>query len=418
MGTSTTTDDSVSDKFQSALGDLQLQQRAGTEQIEAAQVSMLSLLQHETLRIETRLGSQHPRTLQLKSRLQSSLQTITTLQVERQIASIQVPEVTENGALVHGRIVDEDGLGIDSLLVSLVDQSGAPTHDSAEPITAASGYFAIPIDPAAVDRFSKQQQKGAFLAVFTPRRRLVHQEPKPLALSPGAKLFVEVQLTRSDLTTVPSPPSTTVAVPNLVGLVENEGLAALKKAELNAGQRTTKVAPDQVGRVLDQNPAAGSSVGQGTSVSLVIGVQSQTVKVPSVIGRSLKDAKEEITRSGLSLGRISGPLSDDSIVQDQDPKPDTEIEAGTLVNLVVAQPDQDVIRTLVERMATDETFAEIGASVGKIEKRLRKNGINTKEQLASLLEMPDQDLKTIYGLPNLNAASAFKRVLGRALRPG
>src|SRR5712691_7841405 len=126
MGTSTTTDDSVSDKFHSALGDLQLQQRGGAEQIEAAQVSMLSLLQHETLRIETRLGSQHPRTLQLKSRLQSSLQTITTLQVERQIASIQVPEVTENGALVHGRIVDEDGLGIDSLLVSLVDQSGAP----------------------------------------------------------------------------------------------------------------------------------------------------------------------------------------------------------------------------------------------------------------------------------------------------
>jgi beta-lactam-binding protein with PASTA domain len=38
-------------------------------------------------------------------------------------------------------------------------------------------------------------------------------------------------------------------------------------------KRETKVAPDQIGRVLDQKPAAGTTVMPGSSVSLVIGVR-------------------------------------------------------------------------------------------------------------------------------------------------
>ena len=420
-----TTDDSVSNQFENAFGDLKLEKLTGFSRIEAAQISMVSLLQNETARLEAKLGPQHPRTLQLKARLQSTLDAVHTLQVQQQLARIEVPEIAENDGLVHGRVVDEDDLGIDNLLVVLVDQSGKPVRDTSEAATDESGYFAIPLDSSNIDRLTKEYQNGIFLAVFTPRRRLVHQEAKPLALSKGSRLLVEVKLFRSDLTATPCPPEVNVTVPNVVDLTESEAIARLEKAGLKLGLRKTKVAPDQAGRVLDQNPAAGTKVEQHSSVSLTIGVQSGTITVPSVLGKTLRHAKKQIPRTGLAVGRISGPAANDSIVQDQDPKPDTDVEAGTLVNLVVvagpAEPREldvtkDAITELVERMAADKGFANIGASANKLEKLLKKNGITTKEQIGSLLKMSDKDLKANYRLPTLKAARAFKRVLGKVLR--
>jgi beta-lactam-binding protein with PASTA domain len=219
---------------------------------------------------------------------------------------------------------------------------------------------------------------------------------------------------------VPSTPNT-VAVPNLVGSSESEALAVLKKVGLNAGQRTTKVDPDQVGKVLDQKPAAGKTVSVGTSVSLVIGVASTPVKVPSIVGQTLKDAREELKKSGLVVGRIEGPATDDSTVRRQDPSAESEVEAGAAVNLFVepadeGEPDKDEISVIVERMSQDKSFAEIGASAAKIEKRLKKHGITTKDQLAPLLGTSDKDIKKDYGLPNLHAARAFKQVLERVLK--
>jgi len=421
-----TTDDSISNQFENALGDLKLVQVNGSDQIQAAQISMVSLLQNETLRLEAKLGPQHPRTLQLKARLQSTLDAVHTLQVEQQLARIEVPEIAENGGLVHGRVVDEDDLGIDTLLVYLVDQSGKPVRDTSEAATNESGYFAIPLDPSTIDRLSKDYQSGVFLAVFTPRRRLVHQEAKPLPLSKGSRLLVEVKLLRPDLTAAPCPPEVNTPVPNVVELKESEALARLEKSGLKLGLRKTKVAPDRSGRVLDQNPAAGSKVEQGSSVSLTIGVQSGTITVPSVVGKTLRHATKQITRTGLGLGLISGPSENDSTVHDQDPKPDTDVDAGTLVNLVVAPASnaeprkrditKDAIRELVGRMASDKAFPNIAASANKLERLLKKNGISTKEQFASLREMSDKDLKTNYRLPTLRAARAFKRVLGNVLR--
>jgi PASTA domain-containing protein len=410
----TTTDDSVSGKFESDLGELKLERLNATGEAAAAQVAVLSLLQHEALRIETKLGPQHPRTVQLKARLEGNLQVVHALEAERQLARIEVPEVVQDGALIHGRIVDEDGLGIDRLLVALVDQSGAPTRDTNESTSDASGYFAIPLDPETVDRLLKKYTSGIFLAVFTPRRRLVHQQARPLAPARGARLEVEISVDRATLTATSTPP-TTIVMPNLIGMTENEAMEVLKKVGLKSASRSTKSAPDQVGRILDQSPAGGSKVESGSSVSLVIGVKSNTIKVPSVLGRKLKDAREEITKLGLILGKISGASpSDESILRDQDPKPEVEVPPGTAVNLVVAPPAKFEIKEIVERIAADEGFAEIGISVGKLEKRLRKS-INTKEQLASLLDGSDQDLKSSLGLRNLNAAGAFKRVLRKVL---
>jgi hypothetical protein len=233
--------------------------------------------------------------------------------------------------------VDEDDLGMDRLTICLVDPSGAPTRNIGEPTTDASGYFAIPLEPETVDRLIEQRPDGIFLAVLTPRRRPVHQQPKPLELSRGARLLVEIRLNRADLAAVPSPPPATVVVPNLVGMTEREALAAIQETGLKLGQRTTTVAPDQVGSVLNQSPAPGTKVTTGSSVSLVIAsAETETVQVPNLVGITLKAAKRKIKTAGLKLGTVSGRSpTDDSIVNKQEPLQDAEVPIGTPVDLAV-----------------------------------------------------------------------------------
>jgi hypothetical protein len=247
---------------------------------------MHSLLQHEAERIERKLGGQDTRTKNLKAGLQTNTRIANALKLEGELSRIDVPEIAEKGALIHGRIVDEDDLGIDRLTVYLVDRSGALTRDTPEPTTDASGYFAIPLEPETVDRLIKQHPDGIFLAVVTPRRRTVYQQRKPLALAQGSRLLAEdVRLKRADLISVPSPPSTTLAVPNLVGITEKEALATLQKVGLQVGKRETKEAPDQVGRVLTQSPAPGVKLAPGSSVSLVIGTAGARVVKRAEAGR-------------------------------------------------------------------------------------------------------------------------------------
>jgi hypothetical protein len=187
-------DDTVTNEFQNNLGRLRSERLAALGEAAGVHEAMQALLQHEARRIEDKLGPQHPRTQQLRVSLQSNGQRARTLELERQLMRVDVPEIPEKGALVHGRVVDEGDLGIDRLTACLVDRSGAPTLDARESISDASGFFAIPLEPEALDRLSKQHPDGIYLAVLTPRRRPIHQEPKPLALARGARLLLTIRL--------------------------------------------------------------------------------------------------------------------------------------------------------------------------------------------------------------------------------
>src|SRR5262245_56578288 len=109
---------------------LEQERLAATGEAAGLQVFLQPLLQKEAGRIAKKLGPQHPRTQQLKAREQSNVQLIFALEIEAQQLRIKVPEVADDGALVNGRIVEEDGRGIASLKVRLVDRSGTPTRDT------------------------------------------------------------------------------------------------------------------------------------------------------------------------------------------------------------------------------------------------------------------------------------------------
>lgn len=325
------------------LAALRVETLAAAEQFE---IATGVLLQHEAKRIEAKLGPSHPRTARLNARLAAGLAVAQAIEVERQRYRIAVPDVAEKGALVHGRTVDDQGRGIAGLLVCLIDAKGSPIRELPDATTDDSGYFAHPLEPEQLERLQKRRETGVFLGVFTPRGRLVHRTRKPLALEEGARLFTEIVLNRQAVAeeNQTSPPgedeteTRVVVVPSVIGLSEDEAHAALKRARLVVGKRETKTEAEAVGKVVAQDPPAGSKVPVGTAVNLVIGVapQEKGVVVPKVTGIQLSSARRKLLRHKLALGKVTRrPSRKADIVLEQDPTAGARVPAGTAVNLVV-----------------------------------------------------------------------------------
>lgn len=259
----------VTQETQKNLALLRKERNTALAEVAATHASMQPLLQSEEARIERKFGGKHPRTLRLKSQLRSNLQLAHTAAVARQLVSIDVPQVAEEAALIHGRLVDGDGLGISRLTISLAGPSGRPVPDVDEPVSDASGYFSIVLEPEALDRVIKQNPEGVFLAVFTPMRRLIQQLPKPLRLGRGARLFEEIRLNRLNLTAVPSPPTETVSVPGLTDITLKTAKRKIKAAKLALGA-VTGPTPTNQSIVQKQEPMQDAKVPAGTPVNLVV----------------------------------------------------------------------------------------------------------------------------------------------------
>ncbi|MDD2211884.1 MAG: Stk1 family PASTA domain-containing Ser/Thr kinase [Clostridia bacterium] len=96
-----------------------------------------------------------------------------------------------------------------------------------------------------------------------------------------------------------------------------------------------------VGHVVHQDPEAGQTVAQGTTVKLIIskGPQPVWIKMPQLTGYSLTEAKSILESNSLDLGVVQPETSyryPKEIVLRQDPGAESEILQGMIVNLVVS----------------------------------------------------------------------------------
>jgi serine/threonine-protein kinase len=98
----------------------------------------------------------------------------------------------------------------------------------------------------------------------------------------------------------------TVDVPDVVGLTLEDASKTLDSLGLEG--RQGDVRPDRehpAGIVVIQNPLAGHAVKKGRRVYLTISGGEETVDVPSVRGRTLRDATFLLERTGLRLGEVA-----------------------------------------------------------------------------------------------------------------
>jgi beta-lactam-binding protein with PASTA domain len=135
------------------------------------------------------------------------------------------------------------------------------------------------------------------------------------------------------------PPITEVEVPALAGLPAEEAQARL--ANIGLSSHTAAVSSEaRPGLVIDTRPAAGAKVARGANVTLEVSKVTPSppgLKVPNVVGFTLKDANATLKGLGLGVALIREPseLTSGQVIATRPPAGNA-VEKGSIVTLDIS----------------------------------------------------------------------------------
>ncbi|MGH3931296.1 MAG: Stk1 family PASTA domain-containing Ser/Thr kinase [Pseudonocardiaceae bacterium] len=206
--------------------------------------------------------------------------------------------------------------------------------------------------PDVVGQPLLQAQQRLDDAGFQTEPILVESAPEDvdrvLRMNPSGRALPGTTI-RLDVGTGP----TEVEVPNLQGLDTAQAQQSLQGVGLvlSPTQRQQVVSDAaQVGRVVTQDPPAGSKLKKGTPVTITVGVPPETVAVPDVVGTSVEQAGRNISGARLTpqVQEVDSPRPLGEVL-DQDPAGGTEVEEGSTVTLTVSRGNELTMPDLIGR---------------------------------------------------------------------
>lgn len=167
----------------------------------------------------------------------------------------------------------------------------------------------------------------------------------------------------------------TTKVPNVVGMTLDEALKVLAESGLEgkkAEERLDKLYP--IGTISLQNPLPGTEVKFGRGVYLTVSGGEPKVMVPSLRGRTVRDATFALERVGLTLGMIRYEVSPDfpvNTIMEQEIPESTSVATGTNINVVVSQgpsreqvPVPDVVKKALKD--GERILLQAGFTIGNV----------------------------------------------------
>ena len=159
-----------------------------------------------------------------------------------------------------------------------------------------------------------------------------------ISQSPGAGEKVKEQRT---IHLVVSKGVGDITVPDLSGMTVEQARQRLKDLGLVVGkitQGSVEGKPDNT--IVAQSPSGDSKVSKGTTVDLVVNKpQTKKVKMPDVIGMTLKDARQVLGSNNIGVNQISGSVDEKAIVTEQSVKAGEEVNEGSSLNLATELKD-------------------------------------------------------------------------------
>ena len=136
-----------------------------------------------------------------------------------------------------------------------------------------------------------------------------------------------------------------VDIPDLKGLSKSSATERLQKMSLVVGSVYEKHSDEEPGTVVSQDPAPGtkSSRGQAVDITVSRGPKTKRVEVPDLSGASMDTAKSVLSAKGLKAGSITRSASRQAAgtVISQSPVAGSELEEGSTVDIVLAQPQAE-----------------------------------------------------------------------------
>lgn len=150
----------------------------------------------------------------------------------------------------------------------------------------------------------------------------------------------------------------TVEMPDLVGLTKSAAIERIQKMGLQLGSIYEKDSEKEPGTVLSHDPAIGTKINRGQIVDLIIsrGLSNvavnknmppvapavEKISVPNVENASLEVAKSNLINSGFLIGNVTYQASSqaEGTIISQNPAPDSSVEKGTSIDLIVAYQEE------------------------------------------------------------------------------
>jgi serine/threonine-protein kinase len=130
-----------------------------------------------------------------------------------------------------------------------------------------------------------------------------------------------------------------VRAPALIGMALSEAKLRVETAKLVVGKVVEENSADaKLGNVISQSLTEGSELKVGTPIDLVVSKGVGTIAVPTVVGRSLSKAKDELQKAGFTVGNLKSRSDEDhsdGLILEQSPAANQQAPKGSPVDLVV-----------------------------------------------------------------------------------
>ena len=151
---------------------------------------------------------------------------------------------------------------------------------------------------------------------------------------------------KSEITLTVSKGKDTVQVPNIEGFTVEEAERQLIEKNLLLGNVTREYSSEVgEGLVIRQSESEGSEVEEGSKIDVVIskGPEIKLSKVPSLVGKTLDEAKSAIKNAGLTIGSVgygSNPAYPNNVVLEQSISGGTSIKKGSSVDIIINKVEE------------------------------------------------------------------------------
>ena len=138
----------------------------------------------------------------------------------------------------------------------------------------------------------------------------------------------------------PTPEQTArVEVPSVIGVSASSAVSTLRAASLEARVRLVD-SSERSGTVVDQTPAEGAEVAEGTTIQLEVAKarpEVQRIAVPDVVGSSAEAARSELRSAGLRVRTVAVASQEPAgTVIAQSPRGGVKLREGATVRLTVS----------------------------------------------------------------------------------
>jgi len=152
----------------------------------------------------------------------------------------------------------------------------------------------------------------------------------------------------SQITLIVSSGKEITEVPDLTNMTTDRAQRALADAGLKLKSEVSEVASDSVkaGEIVSQSPGQGSQVSKGTEVAITVSTGAEQVRVPTVTGQTLDDARANLEGAGfvVQVNMVNSTETANKVLSADNEG--TRQTKGSTVTLTVSKGNQFVVPDL------------------------------------------------------------------------